>query len=221
MKDMKQLTTNRYKAVSYTSRLCRPLGYKETPENSYNRNFPEYGYSISIRPFCIETDFPLAYEWVSRTYEPHYWKMSGPAKQLEDTYRLMLEADFAQPFIVLLNNQPVCLLDIYQGLYHELSLYYNMQPDDYAIQYLLAPHKKTDKALAACIMETCLHYFFSFREVKRIISDPHIFDTMMNEVVRQTGFRLITKLDTPYKRAYLYFCTPNSFCLNPLLTQKH
>jgi hypothetical protein len=213
MQHMKPLTTNRLKAVYYNTRLCRPMGYSDTPVTDYTRQFQECGYSISIRPFCVRTDFPQAYEWISRTYEPHQWKTGGPGRQLEDTYRMMLESDLAQPFIILQNNQPVCLIDIYHGVFHELSLFQEMLPDDYVIQYILAPHKKNDKLLATCILQTCLHYFFSYKEVKRIISDPNILDIMMNEAMRQTGFRLINKLDTPNKRSNLYYCTLNSFVL--------
>jgi RimJ/RimL family protein N-acetyltransferase len=189
------------------------MGFSDTPVTDYTRQFTECGYAISIRPFNIKNDFPLAYEWISRTYEPHQWKQSGPGRQMEDTYRMMLESDLVQPFIVLQNNQPVCLIDIYQGIYHELSLHYDMQADDYVLQYILAPHKKNNHMLINCILQTCLHYFFSYTEVKRIISDPNILDTMMNEAMHKAGFRLISKLDTPYKRANLYYCTLNSFVL--------
>lgn len=198
---------NRHLVTGFNKTLCRPLGYAEMQEIVCTKEFPANGYTIALRPFCLNTDFSFAYEWMRRTYAPRVWQTNSAVKQLEETYSLMLQSDFAQPFVVLVNSVPVCLADVYMGRNHELSLYINnIKEDDFVVQLLMGPRKKKEQTLTTCILQTCQHYFFSFPEVKRLISEPNIWDKDLNDAMVQTGFRFLQKTDMVYKTANVYEC---------------
>ena len=206
---MKQLFINRLTGAGYSKMLCRPIGYAEKQDTVCSKEFPANGYSIAMRPFCLNTDFTFAYEWMRRAYAPRIWQTNSAVKQLEETYSLMLQSDFAQPFVVLVNKTPICLADVYHGKHHELSLYYDLKPDDFVIQFLMGPRKKKEHALTACILQTCIEYCFSFSEVKRLISEPNVWDKDLNEAMVQAGFKLIQKIDMVYKTSNLYELLPS------------
>src|SRR6266700_3978920 len=142
---MKDILKHRRLAAGYSRILCRPLCYSDKQEIVYSSPFPVNGYTIALRPLNILTDLTLAYEWLRLTYARNTWKSNGPVKQLEEVYTQMMQCDFAQPFMVLQDNKPVCVAEFHHARHHEVGLYYESQPGDYAVSLLLSPDKKKDK----------------------------------------------------------------------------
>jgi hypothetical protein len=128
-----------------------------------------------------------------------------PPQQLEEAYASILESDFAQPFMGLINNIPVCQLDIYRTEQDAISLYYKPRPGDFGLHVLAAPAPGDHFTE---LMKSCLDYFFSFPEVGRIIAYPESGNRYMNALYRETGFRWHKKIRmSPYKIADLFICT--------------
>jgi len=61
------------------------------------------------------------------------------------------------------------------------------------------------------LLHTCLEYFFSFREVGRIIADIGIPNEMQHELFKRVGFRLSGQIRSSYKMSDLLVCTRSSF----------
>jgi RimJ/RimL family protein N-acetyltransferase len=207
---MKQLFLTRSTETWYSQKLCKPHGYIDPQEILYTEKITGHN-SISIRRFDTDNDSGFVSDWINRAYSLHNTEDCKTTAQLIDTYLMMLQSDFAQPFIILLDEIPVCLAEIYAGPYHELSLHTNIEEGDYILELLMAPFKKRNRDTVLLILQTCLHYFFSFAEVKRVIGQPHTGDKDLNTAMPEAGFEFTGKLEMAYKTANLYECYRDRF----------
>ncbi|MDO6429135.1 GNAT family N-acetyltransferase [Flavitalea sp. BT771] len=184
------------------SGIERGVAFKETPDKKLR---------VSVRPFCVSTDVSILYKWLSQEYGGPLLARTQPPEELEESYASMIASDFAQPFMALINDVPVCQVDVYKAQQDAISLYYNVRPGDYGIRVLPAPLAIQQNMVL--VIRTCLEYFFSFPEVGRITADVDIKSEWDNTLFRQAGFRASQKIQLPYKHSMLYVCTRNSFRL--------
>ena len=179
-----------------------------TKEGVIFKDLPDRNLSISVRALCLATDVPVIYKWMTYQYTGPLLTRAVPPRELEESYSSMIESDFAQPFMGLVNDVPVCQVDIYKTLQDAISLYYDARPGDYGLQLVVAPLAIQENI--AILIRTCLEYFFSFPEVGRIIADIETKNEWTNTLFKRTGFRCIQKVKIPYKTANLYVCTRDS-----------
>jgi hypothetical protein len=191
--------------------LCEPLFRSAKYDIVAERNFPQHNFSVSLRPLCLDTDLPIIYKWVNQEYIKGFWPMNGPIQELGQTYSYIMESDFAQSFIALVNDVPTCQVDIYHALQDEASLYYEARPGDYVIHLLMASPNLVIPNLSLSILQACLSHFFSYPEVKRVIAEPDTENEQDNKLVAKAGFRLLQKVSMSYKVANLYTCTKENF----------
>jgi hypothetical protein len=192
----------------FRQELCRPINGETAPSIEYKRYFPGKEFTISIRLLYTVTDMPFVFDWVNHTYAKHFWqKDNQPIEQLKETCQLMLACDFAQPFIALLNDDPVCQVDVYKTLQDEVSLLYSARPGDYGLRFLMAPRKEHIPNLSVCVLRTFMEFFFFYPEVKRIITEPDAEDVQANNLVKKAGFRFMHAIAMPYRAAHLYCFT--------------
>jgi RimJ/RimL family protein N-acetyltransferase len=152
------------------------------------------------------------FEWVNQEYAKRFWQMDGrPIRQLQQTYEYILLSDFAQSFVALLHDAPVCQVDVYHALQDEVSLLYDAQEGDYGVHFLMAPYTRPISSLSSCVFQTFLEFFFSYTEVNRIIGEPDADNVHANRLVRKLGFCFQKQVSMSYKTANLYICTNDSF----------
>jgi acetyl CoA:N6-hydroxylysine acetyl transferase len=167
---------------------------------------PDSPSTISVRALSLSTDIPVIYNWVSRDQtHPRSWSTRDALRELEAAYTSILESDFAQPFMGLVNGAPVCQLDIYKTRQDAISLYYDDRPGDYGLNWLTAPLCQQEHMLA--LLKACLEYFFSFPEVGRIITDIESGNEWMHILFKKAGFRYGGDLNIPFKTSHLYIVT--------------
>ncbi|MBN9386185.1 MAG: GNAT family N-acetyltransferase [Chitinophagaceae bacterium] len=163
---------------------------------------------ITVRPLCIATDLPVLYKWMSREYAGPLLTRTQPPHELEEFYTCMIESDFAQPFMGLIGDVPVCQVDVCKSQQDAISLHYNARPGDYHMQLVSAPLAVQQNMIL--LVRTCLEYFFSFPEVGRIVADIDTENEWNNTLFKKAGFRNIQQIQTPYKSSTLYICTRSS-----------
>jgi hypothetical protein len=181
------------------SGIEKGVAFKETPDKKLR---------VSVRPFCVPADVSILYKWMSQEYGGPLLTRAQPPEELEESYASMIASDFAQPFMALINDVPVCQVDVYKAQQGAISLHYNVRPGDYGFQVLLSPLAIQQNMIF--LIRTCLEYFFSFPEVGRIVSDIDLKSEWDNTLFRKAGFRASQKIQTPYKHSTLYVCTRNS-----------
>lgn len=196
--------------TSSPNSLCQSLNVrKEQPIVFQKELIP--GYRIGVRPVCIHTDNDInaIHEWLSDGYP----RTAGlPVDQLRVFFILMAECTYAQAFMVLLNEDtPIGQFEVYQVLQDELKDSVDAGEGDFRIYIPVMPVVPSLPDITAQIVQTCLRYFFSCSEVKRVFWVIPVNDKERIKVAAKTGFQLVKSLrditvdsDQP---ANVYQCT--------------
>jgi hypothetical protein len=167
--------------------LCQPLDVKESQPIVWQKELMPACH-ISIRPVSVHTgsDINIINEWLSESYPGCL-----PADQLRVFFILLAESTYAQAFIVLLNDEtPIGQLEVYQVWQDELKDAIDANEGDYRIYVPVMPVIESEPEITVLILQSCLTYFFSFPEVKRVFWVVAVNDKDRNKVTARAGFRL-------------------------------
>ncbi|MBN8854118.1 MAG: hypothetical protein BGO55_06975 [Sphingobacteriales bacterium 50-39] len=188
---------------------AKPTALFSTPKKAAHPKIFSSGLHLAVRPFCIATDLPILFKWMSQEYAGPLLARSHPPQELEESYAIMIESDFAQPFMGLVNDTPLCQMDIYRMQQDVLSLSYPARPGDYGLQLIVAPLTVQDNMLL--LIRACLEHFFSFPEVGRIIVNIENGNEYNRQLFKKVGFRSLYNIQTTYRTSSLYGCTASHF----------
>ena len=189
--------------------LCTSLLPSGPAGGILTKYFHEQKLSISVRPVSVADDVPILYKWMSHEYAGPLLDRPQHPREMEEFYNSMIESDFAQPFMGLVNDTPVCQMDVYKAKQDAISLYYEARPGDYGLQLVVAP--MTAQENMVLLLRTCLEYFFSFHEVGRVVTDVEVKNEWSNHLFKAVGFQHTQEIRIPHKNANLYICTRESF----------
>lgn len=146
------------------------------------------GYRIGLRPVSVnnENDINAIHEWLSEGYPARL-----PVDQLRVFFILLAECTYAQAFMVLLNDEaPIGQFEVYQVLHDELKEVVDAGDGDYRIYIPVMPVLEPASDITIQIIQTCLCYFFSCKEVKRIFWVVPISDKDRNKIAVKSGAQL-------------------------------
>ena len=193
--------------------LCQSLNVqKEQPIVLQKELMP--GYLIGLRPVSMHdnNDISAIHEWLTDGYPG---KAALPADQLRVFFILLAESTYAQAFMVLLNGiTPIGQLEVYQVLHDELKDSIDAGDADFRIYVPVMPVISDFPEITVQILQTCLSYFFSCREVKRIFWVMPAGDTERNTIAAKAGFRLFNRCQGTTVEAVsenVYCCPVSSF----------
>jgi hypothetical protein len=151
------------------------------------------GCRIGLRPVCMYTDNDInaIHEWLSEGYPGRL-----PIDQLRVFFILLAESTYAQAFMVLLNGEmPIGQFEVYQVMQDELKDAIDAGEGDYRINVPVMPVIESCPEITMQILQTCLFYFFSCPEVKRVFWVVPANDKERNKAAVKTGFQLYQQLN--------------------------
>jgi len=148
------------------------------------------GYLIGLRPVSMHdnNDINVIHQWLTNGYTSH---AGLPPDQLRVFFILLAESTYAQAFMVLLNGiTPVGQLEVYQVLYDELKDAIDVREGDLRIYVPVMPVIAELPEITGQILQTCINYFLSCIEIKRLFWVVPVNDIERNTIAAKTGFRL-------------------------------
>jgi hypothetical protein len=146
------------------------------------------GYRMGLRPVSIHTDNDInaIHEWLSEGHSAHL-----PVDQLRVFFILLAECTYAQAFMVLLNDDtPVGQFEVYQVWHDELNEVIDAGDGDYRIYIPVMPVIEPVSDITVQIIQTCLSYFFSCEDVKRLFWVVPANDKDRNKIAIKCGAKL-------------------------------
>jgi acetyl CoA:N6-hydroxylysine acetyl transferase len=167
--------------------------------------------TLSFRSCNLRTDVDLIYEWVNLEYALRFWQLDGERSRVYNIYYNIQRNSHAHSFIGLLNNEPICQIDIYRVLYDEIHQYILADKNTCGFHLLMAPNEKPIHGLTAQIVQTFLEYYFSFPEAVIMYGEPDVNNIRSNRLLQELGFKLIQAISMSYKTANLYSINKNQF----------
>ena len=190
--------------------LCRPIDSQIKPDVVYRRIYPSDGYFLIIRPFFIPVDLPVIFDWHTKRYAGRIWKNVSPRAELSQTYQEILESDYAQSFMCHLNDTPICQVDIERVIDNELFRQDMILSGDYQIRIVVSPQLRKFKHAFVNVVRLFLEYFFSFREVHRVLTHLDEEYQQANKLLFKAGFDFLERVQRSDHMANLYGCSRDS-----------
>jgi RimJ/RimL family protein N-acetyltransferase len=182
--------------------LCEPLDPFEPHGIVYQKQHNVHGFNIALRPLLLPADLPLLRKWVMREYIKPFLKMNTAFNLVLQTLLDEARSNKAQVLTVLLENKPVCEVELAHAVQDEISHYYQTKPGDFTIRFL-APFFKTN-AIYSAIVQTCCEYLTLYPEVKRVIAPVNEKNSKEIKLLEKSGFRLLQQVVSRYKILNLY-----------------
>ena len=195
------------------SLFCKPTA-DENRIGLYKSSHDFHGKSISFRSMNLKGDIDLIYDWVNRDYSKKFWQLNGSKQLVQDTYNAILDNPATHSFIGLLNNTPVCQVDIYLVLADELASFVESSQDDCGMHFLMMPPEERPKGLALAMFKAFLSYYFSFQQATTMYGEPDCHNVKANQLVQASGFKFLSTIKLSYKTAYLYRLLKSEFLSN-------
>src|SRR5688500_1081518 len=91
--------------------LYNPLDPGKKYPAVFEKNFSAHQIKVAIRPLFLPGDWPDIRNWFMDEFAKGVIPVGRlPVNQLQETFTAMLECDFAQPFIGMLNDNPGFLI---------------------------------------------------------------------------------------------------------------
>lgn len=170
-------------------------------ESVFTKEFRHPHCSLSLRPFDVFTDLPVIY---NRDTDA-----SLVADLIAASYLYTRESSFARSYMIMLDHHlPVCEVDICRALQDEVCDHYHAENGDYIIRLLPASPRRIRRRLFTSLLQTCLEYFLSFPDVKRIFIECESDNAWQHELLLKAGFRFRDMIHGEYKNTNLYNYTP-------------
>lgn len=177
---------------------------------------------VSLRPLSLPGDWPDMGSWFMDEFAKGVLPVDRlPVNQLQETFKAMLECDFAQPFIGLLNDHPGFLIEICEAGKQINGLEegaHQVEKGDHFIRLILSPPMLSMRAFAQYAILTSLEYFFSHQGVERIVWELNEKDKQYIHLANSLGFEEQKFFDWPGVHIYLY--NKQLFSLPHLISQQ-
>lgn len=193
-----------------------PLYTSLAPDNKYDivfeQTFVKKQITVTLRPVSLPGDWPHIAKWLFREFASHASGNFSPAghlpeKHLRETFSIMLQCDFAQPYIGLINDQPAFLIEICDGDRQCTGLDEGppiFDSGDHVIRLMLSSTVMNTRHWSEYALFSSLEYFFSYLQIKRIVWDLHEKDTHYINLANHLGFIANNEHGWPGIHIYLY-----------------
>lgn len=155
--------------------------------------FGEKGHSLSLRPVNISQDLEFFHIWMEDPDLQANWSLRENSQRLARHYRLFLESENRQSFLIEKSDQPLFQFDIFLIHFHELYFRIPTTTGDCILNYIILFKNDTKGDLKnALVMQ--LDYFFSYPDCRRLwIPIPEEQDALI---------KIFTEIGFTYKASY-------------------
>jgi acetyl CoA:N6-hydroxylysine acetyl transferase len=192
--------------------FCKPISISYENEILFFSNFRIDEKPIVFRSLQLSTDTKILHDWVNRDYAKRFWNFARSERKIADHYFEILKSPHTHSFIGLLEDRPVCQVDIYLVIADELhSHILQVNADDSGMHFLMAPLHKRIPKLSTYLFCAFLEFYFSFPMAQRMFGEPDEKNINANKLVVRVGFQFLKTMQLAYKTANLYSITKNQF----------
>jgi hypothetical protein len=188
--------------------LYTPLACNKKHAVVYEKAFQNNQLRIGLRPLWLPNDGSMLNSWLFDEFAKGIIPMSHlPENHLQETFSAMLQCDFAQPFMGLVNSNPGFLIEIYDGdrqLNEMEESAHIFEKGDHSIRLIMSPAVITMQVLGEYALMSSLDYFFSYLQVNRIVWELNEKDMHYIYLANRLGFSVYRAHDWPGIQVYLF-----------------
>lgn len=167
--------------------------------------------TFSLRSLNLSTDSSLLYKWVTKAYAQKFWQLIGSRTAMERIYGDVLSNPQAHSFIGLIDDTPICQIDVYSVQADELARHIDADPMDAGLHLLMCPPREMRRGWSYYALKLFQQYYFSFEQSGTLYAEPDKDNHPANQLATHTGFRFLKTIELSYKTANLYAISRQDF----------
>lgn len=127
----------------------------------YEQTF-EPNHTLQFRSLVLKKDLNILQYWSTR-HHCRFWQPEGSFEKILSFYQNLLKNPDGHSFIGILDEELICLIDIYRLQTDELGLHIQHKANDCRLHLIMAPCNEIIPGLSQKVMEVFLRYFFRLR----------------------------------------------------------
>jgi RimJ/RimL family protein N-acetyltransferase len=180
------------------------------PEPLFRRFAAGVG-TLSLRPLDLATDVPTLHNWVTQPYAQYWGLLTATVDDVRTEYERIERTGYHQAFLGAHDGRPAFLMERYQPAHDPVGEVYQPAPGDIGMHVLVAPPEQRVPGFTGVVFETILDYLFSDPLVDRVVVEPDVRNTKIQDLNQRMGFRKHSIVTLPGKQAWLSFCTRDQY----------
>jgi len=174
----------------------------------YVKNFQEGALQVTLRPLWMPHDWLNIGNWLLDEFARGIMPVNRLSENhLQETVSVMLTPHFAQPFLGMLNNNPLFMIEVFDGMKQGsviASSPHVFEKGDHLIRLLVSPPVMSMRMLGEYALCSCLDYFFSYLQVKRVAWEINEKDKHYMHLANRLGFQQQRTYDSTGIQVYLF-----------------
>ena len=160
---------------------------------------------VTLRVLDPDADLDVLHAWVTAP-GTQFWGLGDLTRQeLRDTYAFVDSLPTHDAYLVLRDDEPVALLQVYDPAHDPVGECYDVQPGDVGVHVLVGArggHTVTTRLLRALVAMVAAR-----PGARRIVAEPDVRNDRALARLTSTGFVAGPVIELPHKRAQLAFLT--------------
>jgi len=163
--------------------------------------FPQ---EFSLRRLDLDRDLDLVHSWMNDPEVARFWKMPWPRARIASYLRQQDRSAHSTPYLGELDGVPMSYWELYRADLDPLAQHYAARDHDAGVHLLLGPAECRGQKLAVGLLRAVSTWQLDADPcATRVIGEPDVDNVRTIRVAELAGFRRITDIDLPNKRAAL------------------
>lgn len=160
--------------------------------------------AFSLRRIDPDHDLDLLHSWMNDPEVARFWKMPWPRDQIASYLSQQDRSAHSTPYLGEFDGVPICYWELYRADLDPLAQYYDAREHDAGVHMLLGPAQYRGQGLAVALLRVVSTWQLDADpHATRVVGEPDINNVRTIRVGELAGFRRITDIDLPNKRAAL------------------
>jgi hypothetical protein len=186
--------------------FCKPAGKSDILYEEVLKP----GHTLQFRSLVLKKDLNILQHWSTR-HHCRFWQPEGSFEKILTFYQNLLKNPDAHSFIGMLDEELICLIDIYRLATDALGRHIQHKPSDCRFHLVMAPCNEIIPGLSRQVMEIFLRYFFSFTDSRYLYAEPDIYHSKACRLLEKCGFSFLQNIMLSTKAASLYLMRKGQF----------
>jgi RimJ/RimL family protein N-acetyltransferase len=159
---------------------------------------------FSLRRVNPDRDLDLVHTWMNDPEVARFWNMPWPSIGIASYLRRQDRSLHSTPYLGLLDGVPMSYWEIYRADLDPLAQHYAAREYDLGVHLLLGPAECRGRGLAVGLLRSVSSWQLKRHpHTTRVVAEPDVENRRSIRAFERAGFRRVTDLDLPNKRAAL------------------
>lgn len=167
-------------------------------------NHQAFSGEFTLRRLDLDRDLDLVHSWMNDPEVARFWRKPWARHRIASYLRRQQGSDHLAPYLGLLDGVPISYWELYRADLDPLAEHYAAHERDAGMHMLLGPAPYRGRRLGIDLLQTVSTWQLEAdSRATRVVAEPDVKNARVIRALERAGFRRITDLDLPDKRAAL------------------